>query len=80
MQLRGILAKNVRRLREEHGLSQEALADVANIDRTYVSSIERERYSTSIDLLERLATALKVTPAELLMRDPPSRTRDLPLS
>jgi transcriptional regulator with XRE-family HTH domain len=80
MQLRGILAKNVRRLREEHGLSQEALADVANIDRTYVSSIERERYSTSIDLLERLATALKVTPAELLMRDPPSQTRDLPLS
>jgi transcriptional regulator with XRE-family HTH domain len=71
MQLRSVLARNVRRLREKRGLSQEALADSANIDRTYVSSIERERYSTSIDLLERLAIALSVSPAELLMREPP---------
>ncbi len=71
MQLRGVLARNVRRLREKHGLSQEALADSANIDRTYVSSIERERYSTSIDLLERLAIALKVSPADLLTLEPP---------
>ena len=48
------------------GLSQEELADAAGIDRTYVSALERCRYSVSIDVLERLATALSVTPASLL--------------
>lgn len=80
MQLRSVLARNVRKLRETRGLSQEALAHLANIDRTYVSSIERERYSTSIDLLERLATALKVSPAELLTRELIIDAKDLPAS
>jgi transcriptional regulator with XRE-family HTH domain len=48
------------------GLSQEELADAAGIDRTYVSALERCRYSASIDVLERLAGALRVTPASLL--------------
>lgn len=80
MQLRSVLARNVRKLREKRGLSQEALAHLANIDRTYVSSIERERYSTSIDLLERLATALKVSPAELLTCELIIDAKDLPAS
>lgn len=48
------------------GWSQEEYADRAHIDRTYVSSIERCRYSVTIDVLEKLAAALKIDPAELI--------------
>jgi len=65
--LRRILAENVRGLRNQRGLSQEELAAAANFDRTYVSSIERERYSLSIDKLEMLARSLGAEPHELLM-------------
>lgn len=60
MRLRQIFARNLRRFRAEKGISQEALADAAEIDRTYVSSLERERYSVSLDTIERIAEALGV--------------------
>ena len=66
MSLREIFAKNLKRYREIRKLSQEALADAANIDRTYVSALERGRYSASIDTIEKLAFALEVAPDELL--------------
>jgi transcriptional regulator with XRE-family HTH domain len=66
MALRQTLAENLKGARVAAGLSQEELADAAGIDRTYVSALERCRYSVSIDVLERLATALRVTPASLL--------------
>lgn len=66
MELRGVLASNLRRFREERGLSQEALADLAQIDRTYVSLLERQRYSATLDVLERLAMALNVPATALL--------------
>ena len=66
MTLRDILAENLRQLRLAAGMSQEDLADAAKIDRTYVSALERSRYGASIDVLERLAMALNVGPAELL--------------
>jgi transcriptional regulator with XRE-family HTH domain len=66
MASRAVLARNLRRLREARGLSQEALADLAGIDRTYVSSLERQRYSASVDMLDRLAAALEVPVADLL--------------
>jgi transcriptional regulator with XRE-family HTH domain len=68
MGLRQTFATNLRRRRTECGLSQEALAELAEIDRTYVSALEREVYSVSLDTIERLAAALKVDPAELLLR------------
>lgn len=61
-----MLAANLKRLRGERGLSQEELADRADIDRTYVSSLERSVYAASIDVVDRLAKALGVTAAELL--------------
>lgn len=61
MNSRTILAANLRRLRREKGLSQEALASLAAIDRTYVSSLERENYSATIDMLDALANALDTT-------------------
>lgn len=66
MQAREILANNLRARRSLRGLSQEALADLAGIDRTYVSSLERMRYSASIDMLERLAAALDCSLMDLL--------------
>ena len=66
MALRAVLARNLRRLRNARGLSQEALADLAGIDRTYVSSLERQRYSASVDMVECLARALRVGPTDLL--------------
>ena len=67
MALRTTLALNLRRLRSAAGLSQEELADRAGIDRTYVSALERERYAATIDMIERLAAALRVKPLDLLI-------------
>jgi transcriptional regulator with XRE-family HTH domain len=61
-----MLAYNIRRLRAERGLSQEGLADLAGLHRTYVGSIERSERNVSIDNISRLATALRVPPADLL--------------
>lgn len=68
MTLRQIFALNLRRLRTDRELSQEALADLAGIDRTYVSALERQVYSASLDTIEKLADVLKVEPQELLKR------------
>ena len=63
---RRILAENVKAARDLLDVSQEELADEAKIDRTYISGIERGKRNPSIDLLARLAEALKTTPAALL--------------
>lgn len=66
MTIRDILARNLRRYRQTAGLSQEELAHRADIDRTYISSIERSQYAASIDVVERLARELGVKAAALL--------------
>ena len=48
-------------------MSQEELAHRAQIDRTYVSSLERCQYAATLDVIEKLAVELDVDPAELLM-------------
>ena len=68
MEIREILASNMKRLRAQASLSQEDLADRAGIDRTYVSALERRVYAASIDLLAKLAAACGVEPADLLRR------------
>jgi transcriptional regulator with XRE-family HTH domain len=66
MEIRDILASNLKRLRGDRGMSQEDLADRADIDRTYISSLERSVYAAGIDVVDRLAKALSVTAADLL--------------
>ena len=61
-----MLALNLKRLRADRGLSQEDLADRADIDRTYISSLERSVYAAGIDVVDRLAKALGVTVVDLL--------------
>ncbi len=60
------LAANLRRLRRRQGLSQEELAHRADIDRTYISALEREVYGATVDVLDRLARGLSVEAWELL--------------
>jgi transcriptional regulator with XRE-family HTH domain len=53
-------------LRGKAGFSQEALADLAGIDRTYVSALEREKYAATVDMLDRLGKVLGVAAWQLL--------------
>ena len=64
--LRDVLARNMRRLRAERGLSQEALANESGINRTYLSGVERSERNVSIDNIARIARGLKVKPWTLL--------------
>ncbi len=66
MNLRDVLALNLRKLRRARGWSQEELAHRAEIDRTYISAIERRLYAASVDVLERLAMSLEIEANELL--------------
>ena len=67
--LRDVLAYNVRALRVGKLLSQEQLGFAADLDRTFVSQVERARVNVSLDNIERIATALDV-PAALLLEVP----------
>jgi transcriptional regulator with XRE-family HTH domain len=60
------LARHLRSLRAKQGLSQEALAELADLHRTYVGSIERQERNVSLDNVERLAVALGVDIVDLL--------------
>lgn len=64
--VRVLFGDAVRRRREERALTQEALADLAGIHRTYLSDIERGSRNPSLVNITRLAKALKLTPSELM--------------
>lgn len=68
MILRERVAKNLRRLRHATGLSQEELADRADVNRNYVGMLEREEHAATIDMLEKLAAVLEVDPAEFFRK------------
>ena len=60
-----VLAENMRRVRDELDLTQEDLAYEADIDRTYISGIERATRNPSLTLIVKLADTLKTTPTAL---------------
>lgn len=68
-QLLVLFANNVRLVRLHRGLSQEVLADLADLDRTYISSTERRLRNISIRNIQRIAAALSVDPRVLLDPD-----------
>ncbi|MDO8262103.1 MAG: helix-turn-helix transcriptional regulator [Gallionella sp.] len=67
IQLKNVLARNVRSRRKELELSQEEIAFDAGIDRTYISQIERSTINPSLLVLCKLANALKTEVPTLLM-------------
>ena len=70
MTLRERVARNLRMLRRAKGLSQEELADRAEINRNYVGMLEREEHAATIDMLEKLADVLEVDPIEFFVLVP----------
>jgi transcriptional regulator with XRE-family HTH domain len=66
MDVRQRLAVNMKRLRKERGWSQETLADEAQLDRTYVSGIERVVKNPTVTVVERVASALGCRLGDLL--------------
>lgn len=58
--------QRLREVRHEKGISQEKLAELAGLHRTYVSSVERGERNISLQNIEKLATALGVTMARLM--------------
>lgn len=60
---------NVRRLRKERGMSQEALADAVELAPTYVGQLERGRRNPTLAVVEKFASVLQVEPLVLLMRE-----------
>ena len=63
---RSIFASNLRKIRLVKNLSQEQLAELSGLHRTYVGSVERGERNISIDNVGALAKALGVSAAELL--------------
>lgn len=68
MEIRDILAHNLKTHRLAQGLSQEELAHRAGIDRTYISSLERSVYAAGIDVVDRLAKVLGMEASDLLTK------------
>jgi len=64
--LRSVFAHNLRRVRLGKSLSQEKLADLSGLHRTYVSSVERCERNITLETVERFAAALGADPLDLL--------------
>lgn len=69
MQLIHIFASNVKRYRQSRNLSQEKLAELSGLHRTYISALERERRNISIDNIQKIAEALNVDTYLLFISD-----------
>jgi transcriptional regulator with XRE-family HTH domain len=79
MDTRARIAWNLRQLRSSLGVTQENLAVDAGVDRTVISDLERSKHNASIDLLDRLARALKVDVAIFFISPDPADPRPEPL-
>jgi transcriptional regulator with XRE-family HTH domain len=66
MDLRQVFAANLRHLRHTKGLSQEDLAHAADVNRTYMSKIEKGATWVGLEIIGKLAAVLEVEPAEFL--------------
>lgn len=69
MSIRRRVGRNLKKYREASGLSQEALAFECGLHRTYISGVERGVRNPTIEVLEKIADALKVDAYRLLERD-----------
>lgn len=63
------IAKNVIKRRCDLGLSQEKLAEEADVHRNYIGKVERREVNLSVIMLEKIANGLKISASELLKND-----------
>jgi transcriptional regulator with XRE-family HTH domain len=73
MDIREVFAANLRRFRQAKGISQEDLAYTANVNRSYLSKLEKGSTYVGLEIMAKLATVLEVEPADLLRQ--PDRAR-----
>ncbi len=69
MKARDVFAVNIRCTRLKLGYSQERLAEVTNLHRTYIGSVERGERNVTIDVMEKISLALKIPLTKLLDKD-----------
>jgi transcriptional regulator with XRE-family HTH domain len=62
-----IFAKNTKSIRRELGISQESLASICGLHRTYIGAIERGERNVSIKNIEKIADGLNVSASSLLV-------------
>jgi transcriptional regulator with XRE-family HTH domain len=79
MRAQALVARNLRRLRVERNLSQEALAADAGIDRSYVGRLERGLENPTVALLEQLADALDANIVDFFVVPAPDEPPPKPL-
>lgn len=72
MDLRRTFAANVVKLRAERGISQEELAHLANINRSYLSDLETGKTYVGLEIMGKIADVLGVEGADLLKKIKPS--------
>jgi transcriptional regulator with XRE-family HTH domain len=60
------LGANLRKIRLDKGMSQEGLADLAGLHRTYVSSVERGERNVTLETIDKLAKALGISTSKLI--------------
>lgn len=64
-----VFGNNVRKYRTEKGISQERLAEISGLHRTYISAIERFHRSIALENIQRIADALDIPAYRLFMED-----------
>jgi transcriptional regulator with XRE-family HTH domain len=79
MDLKEVMAVNLRRLRHAKGMTQEELAEQAGLSARYVGGIERADVSASVTVLGRIAEALEVEATELVRSTRPKGRAKAPV-
>lgn len=69
MSLLSTFAENVKHYRLEQNISQEKLAELSGLHRTYISAIERQQRNISIDNIEALSNALNIEAYKLFIKE-----------
>ena len=69
MSLLSTFAENVKHYRLEQNISQEKLAELSGLHRTYISAIERQQRNISIDNIEAISNALNIEAYKLFIKE-----------
>ena len=67
MDIKDVFSKNMKKYRENLGLSQEKFAEKANLHRTYISGVETKRRSISLTNIQKIADALEIETYKLFI-------------
>lgn len=69
MDIKEIFSKNLKKYRNQLGLSQEAFAEKSKLHRTYISAVESKRRSISLDNIQKIANALEIDTYKLFIEE-----------